>query len=496
MMRFRLTASAKFWLLLTVIVSGSLPERSWASSESGPELVAPNAVLMTPTVDPAPKPEGDTQTQGTNPVTDRTSSTVVEPSPSASHDGWVTKGSRPQTRNMSSGSSNSTSSSLTPPPASLPGTQVVPQTSVPMQKNASQGAVLPYPYGTPASVPEYLGHSQSPQNGPVLRQIIPGERVPDRSGGVLGSVGRWWNSLWGKKPIDQPPTTTFGSGNVPNGWTTGISPSPGTSTPWVTTRPVTPGATASPGSTATPIVQPYATPYALPPRSAEGSPVLSLPLTANPSHPSQAATGGTFTSTPTSRLSSSSGVSLSTPSGMLSQPAQGQNASPSGLTDSSVYGGWSATPPVTSSDPSHRSTSTSTLPPYPQYSSGFGTAMPFPSPSQPRSAIWNGGVLTPRQEKASPSLMDRIRTWWADVTAPKGIQGRQALLPSQPGSGRLLGAGFRERSPSVPSTDPFSSYGVASAGSVSAPSPGVSVTHQSPAVLPPPAPQLPLRQAW
>jgi len=370
-----------------------------------------------------------------------------------------------------------------PPPASLPGFQASPSSSA--SHVTSSGTVLPYPYGAPAPVPEHLGMPARPADGQFFQRVIPGQASPPRRDGVLTSLGEWWNSLWGRKPMDQPGVAPHGSPNSPNGWTAPPRLNSPAAIPWTTTRPLE--TTQSGGSSQ--IVQPYATPYALPPRSSEGLSPPSLPLTAQPSQGTAATSPSMYgpvgppvanTITPAPSRAAGSTNNPSTP------------AVTSG--EASVYGGWSATVPSPPGATAARSLTSSTLPPYPHYSSGFGMAMPFPSASQPNAGIWNG-TASPRQEKSTLPLIDRIRNWWADVTAPKGIQGRQALLPPGPANGRLLGAGFRGRS-SVPTTDPFSNYGPGTAGAVMSGASGGALSQQSPAVLPPPAPQLPLRQAW
>lgn len=479
----------KLLCLLTAVSLSLLGQR--ACCETGPELFAPDPMLVTPTVDPAPEPQ-----ESTTPHPDNATSELAAPAigiqvfpspgnakPSTSQDGWVAKGSHAQTQ---SGGEPKTSSrsSFVPPPASLPGFQASPSSS--SQINSSR-TVVPYPYGAPAPVPEHLGMPSRSTDGPFLKRLIPGEASPPHRGGILTSLGQWWNSLWGRKPLDQPATASLGSPNPSNGWmaTPGVN-SPA-AMPWTATRPVE---TVPMGESSPQNVQPYATPYALPPQSSGGSAPSSFPLTAQPPQGAAAATS----------------PSMYGPAGP--PPAHGITTAPSRAAEStnhantpaatsddpSVYGGWSSTVSPPSGATGNRPLTSSTLPPYPHYSSGFGTAMPFPSASPPGAGIGNG-LGSPREEKSTLPLIDRIRNWWADVTAPKGIQGRQGLLPPGPANGRLLGAGFRGRT-SVPVTDPFSNYGPGTAGAVMPGTSGGAAPQQSPAVLPPPAPQLPLRQAW
>ena len=479
----------KLLCLLTAVSLSLLGQR--ACAETGPELFAPDPVLVTPSVDPAPAPEGSTPSHAGSAIAKPTgSASRIQPPASPGHaksstsqDGWVTKGSRAQTRNSGEAKS-SPAPSFVPPPASLPGFQAS-ASSVP--HGTSSSTVLPYPYGAPAPVPEHLGMPARPADGQFFQRVIPGQASQPRRDGILTSLGEWWNSLWGRKPMDQPGVAPHGSFNSPNGWTAPPGLNSPAAIPWTTTRPLE--TTQSGGSSQ--IAQPYATPYALPPRSSEGPSPSSLPLTAQPSQGTVA--GGHRPSIYGSPNPPARDTINPIPSNALgSENKVNTPAVASG--EASVYGGWSATVPPPPGATADRSLTSSTLPPYPHYSSGFGTAMPFPSAPQPNAATWNG-IGSPRQEKSTLPLIDRIRNWWADVTAPKGIQGRQALLPPGPANGRLLGAGFRGRS-SVPATDPFSSYGPGTAGSVMSGASGGTLSQQSPAVLPPPTPQLPLRQAW
>lgn len=483
-----------FCLLTAVILV--LPGRI-ACSETGPELFAPDPVLITPTVDPAPRPEESPTSSTGGDITAPSAASGRNQIPASagdakrltSQDGWVTKGTHAQIRNSGNEAKLSSASSFVPPPVSLPGTQARPLLSPALQGNTTS-SVMPYPYGTPAPVPEHLGTPSQTTNSHTLPRIIPGGAPPSRSGNVLTSIKHWWNSLWGKKPTDQT-AASFGSVNSPYGWTMTAGPNSPGGTPWTTTKPME---TPQPGGSSPQIVQPYAAPYALPPRSPEGSALPSLPLTA---HPSQGMATGVDRSSMYG--SASAGPPAAIPATPLPSRTLGRTDDGNTLAEApgetSIYGGWSATVAPAPSATGSRSLTSSTLPPYPHYSSGFGAAMPFPSASQPNAAIWNG-TISPRQEKTTPPLIDRIRAWWADVTAPKGIQGRQALLPPGPSGGRLLGAGFRGRSSSVPVTDPFSNYAPGAPGLVMPGTSGAAFSQQSPAVLPPPAPQLPLRQTW
>ncbi len=426
---------------------------AWANSETGPELFAPDNVLIVPSVEPAPKPEDQPQAVSGGSTVDRTSSSgsdiTLTPAGASSvpGDGWVTKGSRSQSARPGGAQSGSGASSLKPPPANLPAPQALPQASVPTYGGVSQGTGIPYPYGTPAPVPGYLGRSWTEQTGLAPRPILGGGA--SQSPGLLASVGRWWNSLWGRKPLDQPAAGSFNSStNTLGGWNAVGASNSGTVVPWSAPGAVPPGGITPGRSTSALATQPYATPYALPPRSSEGSALSSPPLTASPGQ------GGTV-QTQTVLIPPQSSTS-----GTGAPVTPGASASYGGTTGAlgaSAYGGWTATPQapaVSASSPQIRST----LPPYPHYGSGFGTALPFPRASEPPAALWNGGPILPRQETGGRSLMERIRAWWADVTAPKGIQGRQALLPPSPSDGRVLGIIPRQKT--VPTTDPFSGYGV------------------------------------
>lgn len=443
----------KFVFALTtagILVSSDL---ALANSETGPELFAPDNVLIVPSVEPAPKPEGQPQAVSGGSTVDRTapssSDMTSNPAgaPSVIDDGWVTKGSRSQSARPGGAQSSSGASSIKPPPASLPVPQVSPQTSVPIYGGVSQGTGIPYPYGTPAPVSDQIGRSWPGQTRPMSRPILGGGGV-SQSPGLLASVGRWWNSLWGKKPLDQPAASSFGSRtNAVGGWTA-ATPNPGTVVPWNGSGGAPAPVLMPGGSTSALATPPYATPYALPPRSSEGSALSSPPQTASPG---QGGTGQTQTVLIPPRSSTSGTAAPVTPG------ASAGYGSTSGVLSGSVYGGWTATPQApaaSASSPQMRST----LPPYPHYGSGFGTALPFPRASEAPVALWNGGPILPRQETDGRSLMDRIRAWWADVTAPKGIQGRQALLPPNPSDGRVLGIIPQRKT--VPTTDPFSSYGV------------------------------------
>ncbi|MGQ9562346.1 MAG: hypothetical protein ACUVTH_02345 [Thermogutta sp.] len=289
--------------------------------------------------------------------------------------------------------------------------------------------------------------------------------------------------------MNPPPATSRGFPYPTYGSAIGPGPNSAVSVPGtasVAETVVSPPGTTGRHGLSSAIVQPYATPYALPPNSSQGSAPGAIPLTAEASQTANPATPGWSMRPPATGLTT---PSLST----AVEARDNQSAFGTVPTQSNIYGGWSPSLSSAGDARASHSLGNSTLPTYPHYSSGFGTAIPFPSPSQPNATLWNGGASSPRQTKTAPSLMDLIRTWWADVTAPKGIEGRQALLPPGPSPSRLLGAGFRGRS-SVPTTDPFSNYGVAPGSSPLAGPTGSAFPHQSPAVLPPSS-QWPVRQA-
>ncbi|GEM_PF-1069130 len=472
---------SKFVFALTAIIGVLLPGGPvWANSETGPELFAPDIVLLAPTVDPAPKPEGQSQAVPGGSTMDQASSpgdsAVSKPAGAASlpDDGWVTKGSRSQLARPGGGQASAATSSIKPPPASLPAPQVLPQTPGPTYGGGIQATGIPYPYGTPAPVPQYLGRSWPGQTGLAPRPILGGKA--SQSHGFLASVGRWWNSLWGKKPLEQPAGGSFNSStNSLSSWNGAGTSHAGNVVPWSGSAVGPPASGTSGGSTSPQVMQPYATPYALPPNSSQGSALSSPPLTAGPA---QSGTGGQAHTTLMPPHSTTEGTAkLVTPG-----TSAGSSGAP-GTLGGNVYGGWTATPQAASVAPSSPQMR-STLPPYPHYGSGFGTALPFPRASEPPAALWNGGAILPRKQTDGRSLMDRLRAWWADVTAPKGIQGRQALLPPSPSDGRILGVIPRRNS--VPTTDPFSSYG---GGTVSPGTPqafGTGMSYQPPAAVTPP----------
>lgn len=536
----------------------------WAA-DPGPVLFAPDKPAATPAEEaasPAPLPDGETA-QPLPASEAATSSEKRENDAATPGDGWVAKGGRAGTRSTSpawsgdcpsagnsttfatggNGSSAADSGSylqLSPAsPVGSPG-------SVPV---ASGG--LPYPYGTPAPVPSTLASPSAPAQGRGGGLFA---SRSGQSGGVFASIGRWWNSLWGKKPAEAPGST------IPPG------------SPWVS-NPALPGGTAIPGQPYPPGVisfspspsalnpgpaggtpyapQPYAVPYALPPQGAGSSTISTPPLVANPPP-----TNGTARQTLSSNVS---GSGLSTPSATAGLPA-GMAWSPSSTSfrpaaptwssppASAVYspgvsspqgpsqglatpglggvqggstisgyqgasataasngqgtagsntGGWNAADTSTAGNPSGQSQEVL----YPSYPNGLGSATPYPAGQLTTPGLPPGNVAGAPAKSKSPSLVDRIRNWWADVTAPKGVQGRRDLLPSN--SRRNLFRSPLQQPQSVPTSDPFSSYGqspgqgtvivVPQNGSVLSSS-ATSPPNSSPAVLPPRSRyQLPLRQ--
>lgn len=540
----------------------------WAA-DSGPVLFAPDkpaATTAEEAASPAPIPDNGVIAQPL-PASEATSSSEKRKNDAASPgDGWVAKGGRAGTRPVTfspsgdrsvSGKSAALSTGVNGSSAADTGSYLQLSPASPVGNPGSVPVVtggLPYPYGTPAPVPGNLASPTDPAQGRSGGLFA---SRSGQSGGVFASIGRWWNSLWGKKPAQAPISTMPpGSPWVSNPASAGGTIVPGQPYPSgvISFSPTTPALNAGQTGGTPYAAQPYAVPYALPPQGVGSNTISTPPLVANPAPtngtigqplPPNASSSGLSASSVAagstagmaSRTSSSTGF-LNTAPGWSSPPASavyspgvsppqgpsqglatpgvsgvqggsaisgyqglGATAASGGQTVvGSNTGGWNAADTSTAGNPSGQSREVL----YPSYQNGQGSVTAYPTGQPMTPGLPPGNVAGTPAKSKSPSLVERIRNWWADVTAPKGVQGRQALLPSN--SQRNLFRSPLQQPQSVPTTDPFSSYGqnpgqgtvivVPQNGSVlssSATSPQIS----SPAVLPPRSHyQLPLRQGW
>lgn len=414
-------------------------------------------------------------------------------------DGWTKKGqsparNAPQSTGGSQASSGIVSRGLagSPPPASLTVVpSATPLTGAPPASAPSVGpgpasglsANLPYPYGTPAPPPPL-----EPPRRSFLGLPLPRLFTTDSPSKRPSPLAEWWNSLWGKAPPQSTAVNgtpglvngaavpmTAGSGPVWNP-VTGISP-PGNMV--TTARPETWNGQPRPQVSA------YVTPYALPPQQNGSGALTTPPLTPGPQSGDGAGAGGSW-SGPASAFSP--------------QSPSGTPGSPRTVGDGRFDQGWtvatevpppgSATPPASMSGPISGPSAVSPGSPSASVPGSSGVYMVTPGASVTPGTGWSSPGTVPAPTP-KPSLLDRIRVWWADVTAPKGAQGRQMLLP--PGR-QPQGGIFRQLQP-APQTDPFTVRTGPVYALPSASSPGL-FPGSSPAVLPPPSPQLPLRQAW
>ncbi|NMC20316.1 MAG: hypothetical protein GYA33_07830 [Thermogutta sp.] len=178
---------------------------------------------------------------------------------------------------------------------------------------------------------------------------------------------------------------------------------------------------------------PYAAPYAVPPRSdpAWATTPQDLPLTALPPQGGQAE--------PSMPLNSA---------GESSQVARIASPTPYAGPSGTLFGG-TGTPPATAPTP-------------------------------------DGGVF------GKPTFWDRVKVWWKDVTTPRRDNPRAALLP--PGQAWHNLQSRLEPRPQTPGQDPFTAQR-GEPYAVDAAEPGAASAMQrrnySPALLPPPQPQLP-----
>jgi len=398
-------------------------------------------------------------------------------SSSGGSDGWFAKG-QAAGRTPSAAAGNPSrpgsagySGKVEVPPAVI----TAPRNAVPLSSGTSapttvspgaiySPSIVPYPYGTPAPVPP-LQEQPRPFLGISLPRLFNRNRTAEPS-----PLARWWNSLWGKTSASVP--SGVGSSPVPPGTTIAGTASPGTSPVWGNGSSTVISSPGSPGLSTIPGANPpsargwsaYAVPYALPP-SGSSPTLVPPPLTATPA-----------VQTPAGGASNSSGTGVPG----LSAGMSGASTSPSQNTFS---GGWAASatnPP---------STVSGTIIPGPSRQNAVSPGPSATVPGLAPPAYPGTSALGTAAPGARPSLWERIKNWWADATAPKGVQGRAALLPS---GGQPRPGVFRASPP--PASDPFTSR-TGPAPSWSSPQASV-FPSGSPAVLPPPAPQLPLRQAW
>lgn len=457
------------------------------ASEGGPLLLVPGEPVVGGD-DPAPGSAEESFT-----VTDiqpRVGQDLPQSRPSREWDGWTKKGQIParsasQTPADSQGSSGrSGQSAASPPPASLtltPSATPVGSSPIAIVGPPVSGARLetpqnlPYPYGTPAPPPP-LEQPRRSFLGLSLPRIFKTEGTARPS-----SLAEWWNSLWGKTPSSPVPA------NGPSGFAPGYplpmtagtgpvwNPAPGAGLP---TPTVNPGTAQSWATQPRQQISAYVTPYALPPQQSGSAALTPPPLTASP----QTANGPERT-----------GVSGGINAGLTSQRPSGPATVTPGTGENGGFSeGWSvstgmASPPAAGppAPTAGQVPGPSAVPP----GSG-GVYLVTPDARAGPWTAWTTPGAAP-YPTAQPTVLDRIRAWWADVTAPKGVQGRRMLLP--PG-GQAQPSIFG-RAQTAPQADPFTIR----AGPVSTLPPASSAgsfSGGSPAVLPPPSPQLPLRQAW
>ncbi|WP_460184723.1 hypothetical protein [Thermopirellula anaerolimosa] len=223
----------------------------------------------------------------------------------------------------------------------------------------------------------------------------------------------------------------------------------------------------------------------------------------NPQDPQRPSGNGTGNIIPPSGYGASVPASgVSTGSALATNPpwnSQNPYAAPYAVppqTDSA----WATTPqnlPLTASMPQGvGSRGTATLP-----SSGRATeTMRIASPTPyagPTGTLFGGAGATPVAPPeggfiGKPTFLDRVKVWWKDVTTPRRDHPRAALLPPNQ-TWQNLQSRLQPR-PQTPGRDPFTvQRGVSYP--VDAGTPGAASTMQrsnySPALLPPPRPQLP-----
>ncbi|ASV72678.1 hypothetical protein THTE_0076 [Thermogutta terrifontis] len=471
-----------FAVLLAILLLGSLVAThpfgvpcAWAS-DGGPILFAPSEAELEAGNSSADARKDSFRTFQSAEVQPRVGDNRSgSASSSAGSDGWFAKGqSTGRASSAAAGQSRlgtGSSGSVELPPAMIP----APQNAVPLTSGVSPStmpsgtvhspSVVPYPYGTPAPVPP-LQEQSRPLLGTSLPRLFGRNRTAEPS-----PLARWWNSLWGKTSASVP--SGVGNTPVPPGTIIAGSGSPGMPSVWsgggsaaVAPAPSLRGSSAisSGGSQSAQGWSAYAVPYALPP-SGSSPTLVPPPHTATPALQTPA-------------VGAPSGVATGVPN-----VSSGTVGSPSPISQNTFSDGWAASttnPPATASGTAiPRPSGQIATPRWPS-----ATAPGAPSPPYPGTTAW--GTATPGTQ---PSLWERIRNWWADVTAPKGVQGRAALLPS---AGQARQGIFRTSPP--PASDPFTSRTVPVPSSSN--TQGSVLPGGSPAVLPPPAPQLPLRQAW
>jgi len=148
------------------------------------------------------------------------------------------------------------------------------------------------------------------------------------------------------------------------------------------------------------------------------------------------------------------------------------------LTALPPQGGWSGTAPLTPSGQARQTTRIAAPTPY----------------AGPTGTLFGGtGSPTPHGSGfGKPTFWDRVNVWWKDVTTPRRDNPRAALLPPSQAWHNLQSR--LEPRPQTPGQDPFTAqrgetYRIYSTG------PGAASTmdrrNYSPALLPPPRPQLP-----
>ncbi|MGB9688212.1 hypothetical protein [Thermogutta sp.] len=480
------SAVPTFAVLLTILslaaLAASHPDGkpcAWAS-DNGPVLFAPSEADLgagpatADSRDDLPRAYQSAEIQ--RKVGDNRSGSV---SSSAESDGWFAKGQAAGRAPFAAAADHSRPSDtgsarkVEVPPAVI----TAPRNAVPLSSGIStptivppgtvySPSVVPYPYGTPAPVPP-LQEQPRPFLGISLPRLFNRNRSAEPS-----PFARWWNSLWGKPPanaLQGPPSSSAPSGTViagPGAPATSPSWGGGSGSATVISSPGSPRPSTTSGGN--PLAaqgwSAYAVPYALPP-SGSSPTLVPPPLTATPA-----------VQTPAVPASKSAGTGVpGLPSG-----ASGTSDSPFPNTFS---GGWGASATNLSATASGTvATGPSAHVSPPAWPSSPGSQLQLP----PYPGTVGASSASPG---ARPSVWDRVKKWWSDVTAPKGVQGRAALLP--PGGQPRPGV-FRASPP--PASDPFTSR-TSSVPSWATPQATV-LPSGSPAVLPPPAPQLPLRQAW